>query len=226
MAFAFPRPAPTTGIAPPIAAPVASSVGVPSRPSVSPRNFPVSITPCVAPSPTFPSVPTSFAFPKTPPGAAMESPSPVPSFAPLYPALSISAPKACAPDCCCRSASSRATCPSPPLFSPVKMPLSDTSSEKGAETTSPSIPRAPPTACDAPDAIPAPIFASVELSGFGCACTESFSPSKIYPELTRFCRACFLSVACSRSLFTSSLERDFDILCGRDTDCVEIVGFA
>ena len=150
--------APATGKAPPTAAPSANSQGVPSRPSVSQRNFPVSIAPCVAPSPTFPSIPTFFACHKTPPGVAIARPRPVPNLPPLYPILSVCAPNALAPASCCRAVSSLASCPSPPTFSPVKIPLRETSFENGADRKSPTIPRVPPTACDAPEAIPADMF--------------------------------------------------------------------
>lgn len=147
------------GIAPPTVAHNPSSVGVPNLHSLSQRNFPVSIAPCPAQSHILVPSPAPFpASPIIPPGVAIERPSPVPNFPPLYPRLSVSAPKDSAPDFCCRAVSSLNICPSPHLFFHVNIPPNETSSEKGAERKSPTIPSVPPTACDAPEAIPAETF--------------------------------------------------------------------
>jgi len=100
-------PAPTTGIAPPSAAPSPISQAVPSLPSVSPRNLLVSIPPCTAPSPTLAPSPAHLpAIPRTPPGVAIVSPSPAHSLPAPYNPLSVFAPNACAPCDCCRAVSS------------------------------------------------------------------------------------------------------------------------
>jgi hypothetical protein len=105
--FAFPIPAPTTGIAPPSAAPSPISQAVPSLPSVRPRNLLVSIPPCTAQSPTFAPSPAHLpARPRTPPGVAIASPSPAQILPAPYNPLSVFAPNDSAPCACCLAVSS------------------------------------------------------------------------------------------------------------------------
>lgn len=105
--FAFDNAAQATGNAPPIAAPVASSVGVPIRPSVSALNLAVSIAPWVAFNQTFVKSHASLpAAQSTPPGVTAASPIPAHVLPTLYVRLFVFAPKDSAPCLSCLLVSS------------------------------------------------------------------------------------------------------------------------
>ena len=100
-------PAPIAPIPPPSAAPTPISQGVPSLPSVSPKNLLVSIPPCTAPSPTFAPSPAPFpTIPSTPPGVATDNARPVHSLPAPYNPLSELAQNAAPPALFCRVTSS------------------------------------------------------------------------------------------------------------------------